>query len=77
MILQTNDTDHHEHVRKRFIELQTQRMIMKTRMQGGGMAELDMKENIDVVITVYERFESTFDSNRGVQENLHDESSER
>ena len=27
MILQTNDTDHHEHVRKMFIDLQTQRML--------------------------------------------------
>ena len=34
LILQTNDTDHHEHVRKRFIDLQTQRMITKARMQG-------------------------------------------
>ena len=52
MILQTNDTDHHEHVRKRFIELQTQRLITKTRMQGGGMADLDLRENIDIMIRV-------------------------
>ena len=52
MIFQTNDIDHHEHVRRRFIELQTQRLILKTRMQGGGMAELDMRENVDVMITV-------------------------
>ena len=52
MIVQTNDTDHHEHVRKRFIEVQTQRLITKTRMQGGGMAELDLRENIDCMITV-------------------------
>ena len=52
MILQTNDTDHHEHVRKRFIDLQTQRMITKARMQGGGMVDLDLKENIDIMITV-------------------------
>ena len=52
MLLQTNDTDHHEHVRKRFIELQTQLMIKKTRMQGGGMAELDIYENIDIMIRV-------------------------
>ena len=52
MILQTNDTGHHEHVRKRFIELQTQLMITKTRMQGGGMADLDLRENIDIMIRV-------------------------
>jgi hypothetical protein len=52
MILQTNDTDHHEHVRKRFIEKQTQRLITKTRMQGGGMADLDLRENLDIMITV-------------------------
>jgi hypothetical protein len=52
MILQTNDTDHHEHVRKKFIELQTQLIIKKTRMQGGGMAELDIYENIDIMIRV-------------------------
>ena len=52
MILQTNDTDHHEHVRKRFIDLQTQRMITKARMQGGGMVDLDLREHIDIMITV-------------------------
>ena len=52
MILQTNDTDHHEHVWKKFIELQTQLMIQKTRMQGGGMAELNINENSDVMIRV-------------------------
>ena len=52
MILQTNDTDHHEHVRNRFIELQTQLMIQKTRMQGGGMAECSIEENIEIMITI-------------------------
>jgi len=52
MILQTNDADHHEHVRKRFIDLQTQRMITKARMQGGGMVDLDLRENIDIMIKV-------------------------
>ena len=52
MILQTNDTDHHEHVRKRFIDLQTQWMITKARMQGGGMVDLYLNENIDIMITV-------------------------
>ena len=52
MILQTNDTDHHEHVRKRSIELQTELMISKTRMQGGGMAECSLEENIEIMIEV-------------------------
>ena len=32
---QTNETDHHLHVRKRFIELQTALMIKKARASGG------------------------------------------
>ena len=52
MILQTNDTDHHEHVRKRFIELQTELMIAKTRMHGGGMAEISIEENLDMMTEV-------------------------
>ena len=52
MICQTNDTDHHEHVRKRYIELETQKIITKSRMQCGGMAELTIEENIDLMITV-------------------------
>ena len=35
MVAQTNDTDHHLHVRKKFIELQTDLMI---RDRGGGAA---------------------------------------
>ena len=52
MILQTNDTDHHEHVRKRYIELEMQNIITKSRMQGGGMAALTTEENIDIMIRV-------------------------
>ena len=52
MILQTNDTDHHEHVRRDFINLQTQLMVRKARMQGGGLVGLDLKENIDLMIEV-------------------------
>ena len=40
MVAQTNDTDHHAHVRKRFIELQTLLMIKKARTMGGGMVDL-------------------------------------
>ena len=52
MAAQTNDTDHHAHVRKRFIELQTLRMIKKARIMGGGMVDLTAEENIDIMIEV-------------------------
>ena len=52
MIAQTNDTDHHCHVRKRFIELQTDLMIRKARRMGGGMVDLTPEENIDIMIQV-------------------------
>ena len=52
MVAQTNDTDHHAHVRKRFIELQTLRMIKKARVMGGGMVDLTPEENIDIMIEV-------------------------
>ena len=52
MIAQTNDTDHHLHVRKRFIELQTALMVKKARRKGGGMVDLTIEENIDIMIQV-------------------------
>ena len=52
MILQTNDTDHHLHVRKRFIELQTDLMIRKACRIGGGLVDLTAEENIDIMIQV-------------------------
>ena len=52
MVAQTNDTDHHAHVRKRFIELQTSLMIKKSRSCGGGMVDLTAEENIDLMIAV-------------------------
>ena len=52
MMLQTNDTDHHEHVRKRYIERETSLIMAKSRMQGGGMAALTTEENIDIMISV-------------------------
>ena len=52
MVAQTNDTDHHAHVRKRFIELQTHLMIKKARSMGGGMVDLNDEENIDIMIEV-------------------------
>ena len=48
MVAQTNDTDHHAHVRKRFIELQTELMIRKARRMGGGMVDLTTEANIDI-----------------------------
>ena len=65
MLLQTNDTDHHEHVQKRFIELQTGLMIRKTRMQGGGMCELTIEENIDLMIQVMSNMELHLTASRG------------
>jgi len=52
MVAQTNDTDHHGHVRKRFIELQTDLMIRKARRMGGGMVDLTPEENLDIMIQV-------------------------
>ena len=52
MVAQTNDTDHHKHVRQRFIDLQTILMIKKARTKGGGMVDLTPEENIDIMIEV-------------------------
>ena len=52
MVCQTNDTDHHQHVRKRFIEKQCEVMIRKGRIMGGGMVDLTREENIDIMIDV-------------------------
>ena len=52
MVAQTNDTAHHLHVRKRFIELQTDRMIRKARRMGGGLVDLTAEENIGIMIQV-------------------------
>ena len=52
MVAQTNDTDHHAHVRKLFIELQTDRMIRKSRRTGGGLVDTTAEENIDIMIQV-------------------------
>ena len=51
-VAQTNDTDHHQWVRKRFIELQTARLIRKARQRGGGLVDLTREENIDIMIEV-------------------------
>ena len=52
MVAQTNDTDLHLWVRKRFIELQTALMIKKARSKGGGLVDLSPQENIDLMIEV-------------------------
>ena len=52
MVAQTNDTDHHKHVRQRFIELQTILMIKKARTKVGGMVDLTPEENIDIMVEV-------------------------
>ena len=51
-VAQTNDTDHHLHVRKRFIELQTDLMIKKARRMGGGLVDLTPEENTGIMIQV-------------------------
>ena len=51
-VAQTNDTDHHLWVRKRFIELLTALMIQKARDSGGGMIDLSREENLDIMIEV-------------------------
>ena len=52
MVTQTNDTDHHLHVRKRVIERQTRLMIQKARSAGGGLVDLTPEEIIDIMIEV-------------------------
>ena len=52
LVIQTNDTDHHLWVRKRFVELQTALMIRKARQTGGGLTELTRRENLDIMIEV-------------------------
>ena len=51
-VSQTNDTDHHLYVRSDFVEIQEERMIEKTRQQGGGLVDLSREENIDIMIEV-------------------------
>ena len=51
-VAQTNDTDHHLYVRKRFIEIQTDRLIRKARGRGGGLVDLTREENLDIMIEV-------------------------
>ena len=52
MVSQTNDTDLHLWVRKRFVELQTDLMVRKARRAGGGMVDLTAEENINIMIEV-------------------------
>ena len=52
MIAQTSDTDHHLFVRQRFIEKQTVLEMKKARSQGGGLVDLTLEENIDIMAEV-------------------------
>ena len=52
MVAQTNDTDLHQWVRRRVIELQTSLLIQKARRAGGGFVTLTKEENIDIFIEV-------------------------
>ena len=49
----TNDVRLHQHVRKRFIELQTALFIKKARRAGGGLVDVTREENIDLMIQVW------------------------
>ena len=51
MVAQTNDTDHHWYVRKRYIEKETE-LIRKARAQVGGMVNLTRKGILDIMIEV-------------------------
>jgi hypothetical protein len=65
MVAQTNDTDHHQFVRKRFIDLQTALMISKARRAGGGLVDLNKEENIDIMIEVMSDLELHLRASRG------------
>lgn len=65
MVAQTNDTDHHQHVRKRFIDKQTALVISKARRAGGGLVDLTKEENIDIMIEVMSDPELHLRASRG------------
>ena len=51
-VLQINDTDLHQFVRKRSIELQIDLMIRKARKTGGGIVDITKEENLETMIEV-------------------------
>ena len=65
MVAQTNQTDLHLWVRKRFIELQQDLMITKARLAGGGMADCTREENINIMIDVMSDLELHMRACRG------------
>ena len=52
MITLTNDTAFHKYVRQNFIDLQSARMLHKTRTQGCGLVDCTSEENLELMITV-------------------------
>ena len=52
MVCQTNDTDFHLNVRRRFIERQTAKTIEKVRRTGGGLVDLTKQECVEVMAEV-------------------------
>jgi len=52
MLLQTNDTDLHKEVRKRFVEEQEMFQVRKIQAEGGGMANLSREDNLQIMIDV-------------------------
>ena len=64
-VCQTNDTDLHLWVRKKFMELQQELMVRKSRKAGGCMVDLTREENIDVMIEVMSDAELHLQASRG------------
>ena len=52
MITLINDTALHKYVRQNFIDLQSARMLHKTRTLGCGLVDCTAEENLELMITV-------------------------
>ena len=65
MVSQTNDTDLHLWVRKRFVELQQDLILKKARRAGGGLVDTTREENIDLMIEVMSQRELHVRAARG------------
>ena len=65
MVAQTNDTNHHQEVRKRYTDIESDKMIRKARAQGGGMVELTREEILDTMIEVMADRQLHIDASKG------------
>ena len=52
MVAQTNDTDLHLRVRRKFIELQTSHMVQQARDTGKVLVDLSREENLNIMVEV-------------------------